>query len=265
MKPYTLLYPKDWADLKYRNPKEIKAKKGENLDLSSHPEIKRKIEKEWKKAKRSNKYLFNGPLYRLSDFKEKGEKLILNLGYTNFKELIGTNQLFFSDKKFFNYLKRLGEKEGNYLKYFSNGLAVGAVIQTKDDYILITKRAKKTESYPEAFHTIAGHPEPKKDKTIENSIAREIKEEINLSKNGYKIYLLGLVRNNQTLKPELIYTIKAKKNLAEILIKKEEFEFESIFGLKKKDLKKFLNSYPQREFCPPGLAAWEIYLKIEKL
>lgn len=130
---------------------------------------------------------------------------------------------------------------------------------------MVTKRDKKTESYPKAFHTIAGHAEPKRDKAIENSIIREIKEEIDLSKDEYKIYFLGLVRNNQTLKPELIYTIKAKKNLAEILTGKKEFEFESIFGLKKEDLKKFLKSYPEKEFCPPGLAAWEMYLKVEKL
>lgn len=266
MKSYTLLYPKNWKDLKYQNPKIIKVEEGKNLNFSSHPEIKKKIEKEWRKAKRSNKKLFNESLYRLSGFKEESGKLVLNLGQTNFKELVGTNQLFFSDRKFFDHVIRLGQKEGKPLKYFSNGLAVGAVIQTKDDYILISRRSKEMPFYPDTFHTIAGHPNPGSDRNSEESIVREIKEEVDLDKNEYKIYFLGLVRNNQTFKPELIYLAQAKRGLAEILTRrgKDISEFKSLFGLKKQDLKKFLNSYPEKEFCPPGLAAWQIYLKIEK-
>jgi|GEM_PF-6852397 len=265
MKSYTLLYPKNWKDLKYQNPKIIKVEEGKNLNFSSHPEIKKKIKKEWKKAKRSNKKLFNESLYRLSGFKEESGKLVLNLGQTNFKELVGTNQLFFSDRKFFNCLAKFGEKEGNFLEYFSNGLAVGAVIQTKDDYILISRRSKEMPFYPDTFHTIAGHPNPGSDRNLEKAVIREIKEETDLDKNEYRIYFLGLVRNNQTFKPELIYLAQAKRGLAEILIRrgKDISEFKSLFGLKKQDLKKFLNSCPQKEFCPPGLAAWEIYLQIE--
>lgn len=265
MKSYTLLYPKNWRDLTYQNPKIIKIEKGGNLNFFSHPEIKKKIEKEWKKAKRGNKKLFNESLYRLSGFKGRGGKLVLNLGRTNFKELIGTNQLFFSDKKFFNCLAKFGEKEGNFLEYFSNGLAVGAVIQTKDDYILISRRSKEMPFYPDTFHTIAGHPNPGSDRNLEKAVVREIKEETDLDKNEYRIYFLGLVRNNQTFKPELIYLAQVKRSLTEILTRrgKDIFEFKSIFGLKKEDLKKFLKSFPQQEFCPPGLAAWEIYLKIE--
>lgn len=266
MKSYTLLYPKNWKDLKYQNPKIIKVEEGKNLNFSSHLEIKKKIEKEWRKVKRSNKKLFNESLYRLSGFKERGGKLVLNLGRTNFKELIGTNQLFFSDKNFFNYLIKLGKKEENFLKYFSNGLAVGAIIQTKDDYILISRRSKEMPFYPDTFHTIAGHPNSGSDRNSEESIVREIKEEADLDKNEYKIYFLGLVRNNQTFKPELIYLAQAKQGLAEILTRrgKDISEFKSLFGLKKEDLKKFLKSFPQKEFCPPGLAAWQIYLQIEE-
>lgn len=264
MKFYTLLYPKN-RDLKYRNPKIIKTEIKEESALSSCPEIKDKIEKQWKKLKKRYKKLFNGTLYRLSGFKQKHGKLILRLASTNFKELMGTNHLFFFDKKNFDYLKRLGRKENDCLKYFSNGLSVGAVIQTKDDYVLIVKRGKKTESYPSTFYTVAGYVEPKKDKTMEDAVSREIEEEIGLNKDEYKIYFLGLIRNNQTLKPELIYLIKAKKNLAEILTGKDEFEeFDLIFGLKKEDLKKFLKSFPEKKICPLGLAAWKMYLKIER-
>ena len=89
---------------------------------------------------------------------------------------------------------------------------------------------------------------------------------LGLKENEYKLYFAGLVINNQNLKPERIFTAKSKINLADILLRKktEGFEARLMFGLKKEDLKEFLKSFSQKEFCPPGLAAWEIYLKIER-
>lgn len=118
MKPYTWPYPKSWKDLKYRNPKIIKIERGENLDFSSHPEIKNKIDQEWKEAKAKNKKLFNGPLYRLFGFLKENKKLVLSLGLTNYNELNGTNHLFFFDKKFFGYLNKLGGERRRPFKIF---------------------------------------------------------------------------------------------------------------------------------------------------
>lgn len=61
MAPYTLLYPKAWKSLKYRNPKNIKIIKGESLDLSEYPEIQKRIEREWNKRKVKNKKIFSNP------------------------------------------------------------------------------------------------------------------------------------------------------------------------------------------------------------
>lgn len=270
MKSYKLLYPKKWRNLKYRNPQNIKVIKGKNLDLSKYPEIKKKIEKEWNKKKIKNRKIFSNPIYRLSGYSVKNDNLILELGLTNYKELVGTNYISFSDKNFFNFIKKVGLKEGDPYKYFSMALSVGAVIETKDGYILITRRGERVESYKNVFHTIAGQTDPrefqKKPINFRISMAEEIRSEAGLKENEYKIYFTALVMDNQNFKPELIFVAKSRINLADILLRKktEEFEFKNIFGIKKENLKKFLRSYPQKEFCPPGFAAWQIYLQIEK-
>lgn len=271
MKPYTLLYPKNWQDLKYKNSRNIKIIKGENLNLSKYSGIKKKIGKEWRKRKAKNKKIFSGAIYRLSGYSIKNGALVLEIGLTDYKEAVGTNYLFDSDKKFFNHLLRIGAKEGNPYKYFSMALSVGAVIETKDKYVLITRRSKETESYSNTFHTIAGQTEPKlfRKKPIDfsESMAEEIEAEAGLKKNEYKIYFTALIINNQNLKPELTFVAKSKRKLVDILLRKktEAFEFKLFFGIKKEGLKKFLKSFPQKEFCPTGLAAWKFYSKIEKL
>jgi hypothetical protein len=269
MKSYKLLYPKNWRDLKYQNPQNIKVIKGENLDLSKHPEIKKKIEEEWNKRKLKNRKIFSNPIYRLSGYSEKNDNLLLELGETCYKELVGTNYISAYDRNFFSFIKKVGFKEKNPYKYFSMALSVGTVIETKDGYILITRRSEKVESYKNTFHTIAGQTDPRKFQkgpiNFKISMADEIGTEAGLKENEYKIYFTALVMNNQNFKPELIFVAKSRVNLVDILLRKktEAFEAKLMFGLKKKDLNKFLNSYPEKEFCPPGLAAWQIYLKIE--
>ncbi len=271
MKPFTLLYPKKWNDLKYRNLQNVRIVKGADLNLSQYPEIRKKIEEEWKRKKTQNKNIFPGKIYRLSVYSIKNSHLILDLGKTNYKESVGTNHLSSSDKGFFNFIKKLGTKAGNPFQYFSMALSVGVVVTTKDNYILITRRSEKVESYKNTFHTIAGQVEFKEGEPLRPDIFKkaavnEMESEAGLKKNEYKLYFAGLVINNQNFKPELIFVAKSKVNLADILLRKktEGFEARLMFGFKKEDLKFFLKSFPEKEFCPPGLAAWEIYLNIER-
>jgi hypothetical protein len=185
--------------------------------------------------------------------------------------LIGTNYISTSDRSFFNFIRKLGVKEGDPYKYFSMALAVEAVIETKDNYVLITRRSEKVKSYKDTFHTIAGQASFQRSQRepidLKKSMAGEIKAEAGLKKNEYKLYFTGLVIDNRNFKPDLIFVAKSKIDLTNILLRKktEAFEFNSFFGIKKQNLKKFLRSFSQKEFCPPGLAAWEMYLKIEKL
>ncbi len=265
MKPYTLLYPKQWKDLKYRSPKSIRIIKSRRLNPLSQPKIKEKINKEWNKRKKENKDIFSGTLCRLSNYSIENGSLVLELGRTCYKELVGTNYLSTFDRAFLNYLKTLGEKEGDPYRYFSMALSVSGVVETKDNYVLITRRSKKVESCKNSFHTVAGQVEP--GKLLRKSMVAELKNEAGLKENEYKLHFAALIINNQNFKPELIYVAKSKVNLADILLRKktEAFESKNIFGLKKEDLRKFLNSFPQKAFCPPGLAAWQTYLKIENL
>jgi len=255
MKPYTLLYPERWKDLRYRSPRNIKIVKGKGLELSKYPQIRQKIDKEWVRRKKGNQRIFSSTLCRLSGYSIKNDSLVLELGETNYKELVGTNYLSVS----------LGKKEENPYKYFSMALSVSAVVETKDDYVLITRRSEKVESCKNTFHTIAGQVEP--EKLIQKSMASELRNEAGLEENEYKLCFAGLIMNNCNLKPELIFVAKSKANLIDILLRKkiEAFEAELMFGIKKKELKKFLNSFPEKDFCPPGLAAWQIYSQIEKI
>ena len=119
-------------------------------------------------------------------------------------------------------------------------LSVGTAIETKDGYILITRRSEKVKSYKNVFHTIAGQTDPrkfqKKQINFKISMADEIRAEAGLRENEYKIYFTALVMDHQNFKPELIFVAKSGVNLADILLRKktEEFEFKSLFGLKKK-------------------------------
>ena len=100
MKPYTLLYPKKWKDLKYRNPRNIKIIKGHRLNLPRQSKIKERINKEWSKRKKENKKIFSATLCRLSGYSIKKNNLILELGKTCYKELVGTNYLSSFDRAF---------------------------------------------------------------------------------------------------------------------------------------------------------------------
>ncbi len=272
MKSFALLYPKKWKDLKYRDLQNVRVIKGKELDLSQYPKIRKKIEEAWKRKKAQNKNIFPGEIYRLSGYSIKNSHLILDLGKTDYKKLVGTNHLSSFSNGFFNFLKKLGVRDGDLFKYFSMALSVGMVVETKDDYILIARRSEKVESYKNTFHTIAGQVEFKKGEPLrpnifKKAVINEMTSEAGLKENEYKLYFMGLVINNQNLKPELIFIAKSKVNLVDILLRKktEGFEARLMFGLKKEDLKSFLKSFPQQEFCPPGLAAWEMYSKIEKL
>lgn len=272
MKSFTLLYPKRWNDLKYKNLQSVKVVKGKGLDFSQYPKIRKKIEEEWKRKKVQNKKIFSSAICRVSGYSVKNRNLVLELGKTCYKELVGTNYLSSSNKGFFNFIRKLGVGAGNPFQYFSMALAVGVVVTTKDNYILITRRSEKVESYKNTFHTIAGQVEfkagePLRPAIFKKAVVNEVESEAGLKENEYKLYFAGLVINNQNLKPELIFIAKSKVNLADILLRKktEGFEARLMFGLKKEDLRFFLKSFSQKEFCPPGLAAWEMYLEIKGL
>ena len=90
--------------------------------------------------------------------------------------------------------------------FFSNGIGVGAIAVTSDEYVILMERASWTGESPGQIDRPGGHPEPDLVPRINDPNAvldeifmspqNELRDEINVSLEEQKsVELLGLIRN----------------------------------------------------------------------
>ena len=161
------------------------------------------IEKSWSeqlhRAEGATTKIFNGQLCRLVSYRCENEHLNLSLGPVSFKEFIGTNATQ-------AYIRHLHGTE-----VMANPLGVSAAVCTNDGLIVLGMRNHDMIQYAGRIHPVGGTVEPPEngsDATPDpfKAIIDEIHEETAVSPESVaEITCLGLVRDRNTVQPELIF------------------------------------------------------------
>jgi len=160
------------------------------------------IEKSWQdqtaKAATTGAKFFNGRLCRMISYNCDDGKLELTLGPVSFKEFIGTNATQ-------AYVRHLHGSE-----VMANPLGVSAAVCTNDDFIVLGVRNRNMMQYAGRIHPVGGTVEPPKDAGAPPdpfaTIVDELWEETAISPDKIaSVVCLGLVRDRNTVQPELIF------------------------------------------------------------
>lgn len=207
-------------------------------------------------ARKTGKILFPGPLYRLSRLDGNN----IYLGPTDYEELVGTNIQAGIDPEYKKLLEDRGrERCGDPDAFFSNALAVCSVIKTSDGLIVVGLRSNKVADYPNCWHTVGGHPDPRnyapKNPNLLNAIMRELCRELGIDEIEISsISCLGIVRNIITKKPEMVFSSCLSLTFEELKKRRgpERDEHFRFFGVEPEDLAGFLAANQLGFAFPPG-------------
>jgi len=170
--------------------------------MKSNPETERLIEEAWSareaEARKNNQLLFPGTLYRLADWSEAGGTLNIVFGFTDYKDLVGTNLCH----------PEIAEEYGT--EYLSNGTAACSVVITTDHKLVVQQRSDRMYEHPGKYHVCGGNLEPDeggpKYLSPFSIMKRELWEELGIEpKYIADMHCLGLVKDGHTLKPEMIF------------------------------------------------------------
>jgi len=157
------------------------------------------------RAKRSNIPLFNGRLFRLTDFRADADQLFLSLGNTTYREYVGTRAREFYERRQRTEL--------------ANPLAVCAVIVTADNGVLVAER-QRVERDVGRYHVVGGFMDRQWDGAARpdpfGAMRREILEESGLNTDPDRILCLGLVYDRGSPHPELCFTAQVELPFQEI-------------------------------------------------
>ncbi len=178
----------------------------------SNAEVDSLIEKAWieQEAKCANKdiMLFNGQMCRLIDYRIKNHRLELTFGPVSFKEFIGTNATQ-------AYLRHLHGVE-----VLADPVGVSASVCTSDGFLIFGKRSCRVIQYPDRLHPIGGAVEPCDGSGVPclfDAIARELEEETGIPPQSIlESTCIGMVRDRNTVQPELIFDITVDHEMSEV-------------------------------------------------
>ena len=152
-----------------------------------------------------NELIFNGELCRLNDWRVQKDQLTLDLGFTDYNELLYANQ-FTND-----IAERFGKDS------LARALGVSVVLFSDDEQIILIKRSKAVGENPGDLDVLGGHIHPQENAASGVpdpflAIKAEIKEEVHLDlKNDDPLDCIVLIETVDTKKPVLL--LKAKSRL----------------------------------------------------
>lgn len=200
------------------------------------PEFESNIEETWREKANKNATLYNGTKFRLDSITgdEHSKKVVFNLGITCYKDFIGTN--WSPNAKL--YCSFGSSEHGNSQAYLSDALGVGALLETKDNFVVLLKRSLSCGEAPGLWDIPGGHPEPKVlvgKKSVEeidlsqmspqavvneifNSTLMEIMDEVNIPRMALSDpVLLGVARNTTSAgRPSSEYYVRCNLTAEEI-------------------------------------------------
>jgi hypothetical protein len=221
-----------------------------NNTLSYDEKTSALIDGHWKQelkvANEKNKLLFNGPIYRLENYKMSHDQLIVYVSETNFKQLMGTNF----------YHPELAEKYGK--SYLSNALALSTFLETGDENFIFVKRSSKVYFGEGLWHLFAGQFSIEKNEThtltVFEVLYKELLEEGALTNGDIEnCVCLGLLRNAVHFKPELVFytktSLSAKEVTEKIRTAHDGYEHEEVTIVQKNELDAFVNNEKLTSFA----------------
>lgn len=194
------------------SPQQLKVTWSDEKRPSSE-EVDQLIEKSWaeqvERAKQRNIHLFNGKLCRLIDYHVEDNCLQLVLGHVSFKEFVGTN----ATQAYLRYI------HGPTI--LADPLGVSAALCTTDGFIVLGMRSNRVAQYPQRVHPIGGTVEPA-DKNPDPfaTMLAELEEETAIpTSQAAEILCLGMVRDRNTVQPELIFDLKINTDVTTLFEK----------------------------------------------
>ena len=175
-------------------------------------ELGRLIDQAWEvalwQARKAGQNLFDGPMCRLISYIAGDSRFEMTLGPVSYKEFVGTNQTQ-------AYVRYLHGPE-----VLADPLGVSAAIISADGFLLLGRRSTHVMQYPERIHPVGGTVEPRPDDGVPDpfsSMLEEFVEETGIGADAVEeITLLGLVRDKNTVQPELIFDVKVNVDAAAI-------------------------------------------------
>ncbi len=208
--------------------------------------------------------LYNGTICQLRHFEWRDGTVVLKLGPVQFKSHL------------FSWLK--GRTLVDALPDGAQlGLGVSAVVLSSDDRILFIKRSQSVAAAPGQFDVFGGHIDPQKHNTGTSStpvpspfraIRTELMEELNLAGGDIETVVgMGLIVNQVTSQPELVFRCHTTVGAAEIIRKAEgaadHLEYSHIIHIPNQPdkLRQLCIKYAG-DFSPSGLGSlWLHYLE----
>lgn len=175
--------------------------------------VERLIAESWAaaeaEARTGNRLLFNGPLIRLAQFENHGDRLRLEVGPTCYRDFVGT------------HFHNAGVIQATQPHAFAQALGVSVLPATRDHQLVLGRRSTRTAWHGGWLHPFGGMMEPT-DRTrgeidIFVAATRELCEELAiLPDHVCGLMLIALVRDALLWQPELIFELQLAQSAKEI-------------------------------------------------
>ncbi|MBI4492680.1 MAG: NUDIX hydrolase [Chloroflexi bacterium] len=217
------------------------------------PELEASIEAAWqaavRRAQRCGLELYPGPLCRLVDHRVEGERLLLTLGPTDFRALVGTN--WAQPHRY----HELGPER------FANAVGVSATLRTADGRLLVVRRGRTVFHHPGWYHVPSGHLEPEAHGADPfRAIQAELREEAGVeARELERLVCRGLALVADTCKPELVFEAHTSLPAGALLARFQPGENQALVALADRGptLRRFLTRH--RRVTPAARACLHLF------
>jgi 8-oxo-dGTP pyrophosphatase MutT (NUDIX family) len=182
---------------------------------STTAEIEADIERTWSEkvddAKLRGANLYNGELGRLVGAATDGERLLVVVGRTTYREFVGTNL----------YHAELGEEHD--LTHLANPLGTSAIVITRDGFVVMGRRNDRVGYHAGYLHTFGGTLEASDARgdggyDVFGAVRREIREELGVEDDEIAdVVCTGLVRDRLMHQPELVFDARLTITRSELM------------------------------------------------
>ncbi|HDZ10913.1 MAG TPA: hypothetical protein ENH53_01770 [Bacteroidetes bacterium] len=220
----------------------------------------------WETLRRKNPLanLFNGRLAELRDYRISADHIYLNLQPSDYRAFMYSNA----------HRQEILQKYGK--EFINQGLGISAIVRTEDGRIMLMRRSETVGEYPGKLDVFGGHIEigrPLVNGTPDPCLAmrEELHEELNLETDEIlNLRLIGLLRNAETAKPELVFLAEIALRLKALQEKAasaaDRGEYSALLALP--DETNAIRNYLKdrsAHFSPSGFGSLWLYSNIERL
>ncbi len=201
-------------------------------------------------------YIFNGDLCRLRNWQAASGRLTLELGYTNYKQLLYSNHLH----------ETAGQ--ATEVAFCARALGISAIVVTADKQFVLMRRSQAVGEGPGRLDVLGGHVEPVAH--LVNGVPdpffamqEELLEEVNLRPG--QMVCIGLVETVVTRKPEMVFACNTREDARNLLAAAKDHgcpEVAELIALKNEhDILQSFVATQMSNFSPSAAGCVGLYLK----